>query len=233
MSGLWSKDNNGINQPPFLSAHHTVCVLGKPLQREQRVVWLHDNVTHLILVWENRVSLYQLLRVPEEKKICIIHTLCVTRRMEMNKSSVFADLSLSLSSRYDPSPEPVPPAIEWHKTNPYKDKELHITSKLQPVPHVRKAYCKLYWCGKLNVCGWANASLPRPLYKWECSPTSQIGSLTPKDSPVIPAFYARPAIITRHTTHHTLPTYTCPRQPGPPSYPTHTWVHTLNNNVGS
>lgn len=42
---------------------------------------------------------------------------------------------------------------------------------------------KLYWRRKLNVCGWANASLPWQLYKWECSPTSQIGSLTPPRQP--------------------------------------------------
>lgn len=83
------------------------------------------------------------------------------------------------------------------------------------------------------MCGWANASLPKYLYKWECSPTSQIGSVTPQDGPVIPAFYTRPAIITRHSACHTLPTYTRSRQLGPPSSPMHTWVHILNNNVGS
>ncbi len=59
------------------AAHHTVCILGEPLQCEQRVVRLNDHVTHLILVWENRVSLHQLFWVPGEKKIDIL----VTRKM--------------------------------------------------------------------------------------------------------------------------------------------------------
>lgn len=50
------------------AAHHAVCVLGEPLQCEQRVVRLNDHVTHLVLVWKNRVSLHQLLWVPGDKK---------------------------------------------------------------------------------------------------------------------------------------------------------------------
>lgn len=54
------------------AAHHTVCVLSEPLQREQRVVWLNNHIAHLILVWKNRVSLYQLLWIPETKKRFLI-----------------------------------------------------------------------------------------------------------------------------------------------------------------
>ena len=96
-----------------------------------------------------------------------------------------------------------------------------------------KTHCKFHWCRGLKVCGWPNASLPQQLYKWEQPHLTNRLPYTPQDSPVIPAFHTRPAIITRHSTCHTLPTYTCSRQPGPPSYPMHTWVHTLNNNVGS
>lgn len=55
------------------AAHHAVCVLGEPLQREQRVVRLNDHVAHLILVWENRVRLHQLLWVPEDQKRIYIY----------------------------------------------------------------------------------------------------------------------------------------------------------------
>lgn len=54
------------------AAHHTVCVLSEPLQREQRVVWLNNHIAHLILVWKNRVSLYQLLWIPEKKTFFLI-----------------------------------------------------------------------------------------------------------------------------------------------------------------
>lgn len=54
------------------AAHHAVCVLGEPLQREQRVVRLNDHVTHLILVGEDRVRLDQLLRVPELQQKYVI-----------------------------------------------------------------------------------------------------------------------------------------------------------------
>lgn len=50
------------------AAHHTVCVLSEPLQCEQRVVRLNDHIAHLILVWKNRVSLHQLLWIPEKEK---------------------------------------------------------------------------------------------------------------------------------------------------------------------
>lgn len=49
------------------AAHHTVGVLSEPLQREQRVVRLNHHIAHLILVWKNRVSLHQLLWIPENK----------------------------------------------------------------------------------------------------------------------------------------------------------------------
>lgn len=47
--------------------HHAVGVLSQPLQRQQGVVGLHHHVAHLVLVWENRVGLHQLLGVPGEK----------------------------------------------------------------------------------------------------------------------------------------------------------------------
>lgn len=73
-----AKRATGLINNPFMNAaaHHAVCVLGEPLQREQRVVRLNDHVAHLILVWENRVRLHQLLWVPEDQKriyIYIIH----------------------------------------------------------------------------------------------------------------------------------------------------------------
>lgn len=64
------------------AAHHAVCILCEPLQCEQRVVRLNDHITHLVLVWENRVSLHQLLWVSGDQKIYmhIIHTNQVTRK---------------------------------------------------------------------------------------------------------------------------------------------------------
>lgn len=49
------------------NSYHTVSVLSQPLQCQQRVVWLDYNIAHLILVWENRVGLHQLLGIPGEK----------------------------------------------------------------------------------------------------------------------------------------------------------------------
>lgn len=48
-------------------SYHAVSVLSQPLQRQQRVVRLDYNIAHLILVWENRVGLHQLLGIPGEK----------------------------------------------------------------------------------------------------------------------------------------------------------------------
>lgn len=150
-----------INLPLRSAAHHTVCILGEPLQREQRVVRLNNYVAHLILVREHRVSLYQFLWVPVEREIFCLHTL--DHKLSEQAKSLFVDLSLSFSSRYDPSPEPVPPAIEWHKTNPYEDTRVTYnsacatcvrSSQQTPLVHRRK------------VCGWVNVLLPRQLYKW-------------------------------------------------------------------
>lgn len=73
MAVLWGKESRGTNQHPFMSAaaHHAVCVLCEPLQREQRVVRLNDHVTHLVLVWEYRVRLHQLLWVPGDQRVYI------------------------------------------------------------------------------------------------------------------------------------------------------------------
>lgn len=54
---------------------------------------------------------------------------------------------------------------QWNDTGqiPTKTKSYLLLAvpnlQLQHVPRVYKAHCKLYWCRKLNVCGWANASL--------------------------------------------------------------------------
>ena len=48
--------------------HHTVSVLGEPLQGQEGVVGLHDHVTHLILVGEHRIGLHQLLRIPGDQR---------------------------------------------------------------------------------------------------------------------------------------------------------------------
>lgn len=103
MAALRIKASSGIKQHPFLSAaaHHAVCVLGEPLQCEQRVVRLNDHVTHLILVWENRVSLHQLLWIPEirgKKNIKKIHT-HTRENIFKQVACVFLYRSLSFSSR--------------------------------------------------------------------------------------------------------------------------------------
>lgn len=132
-------ESTGINQP---SPHHTVCILGEPLQREQRVVRLNNYVAHLVLVREHRVRLYQFLWVPVERETFCWHTLDHHTLSEQAKS-LFVDLSLSFSSRYDPSPEPVPPAIEWHKTNPYEDTRVTYNSACATC--VRSSQ-QLHWC---------------------------------------------------------------------------------------
>lgn len=69
------------------------------------------------------------------------------------------NLSLSFSNRYDPSPEPVPPAIEWHKTNPCKD--IPVTSYSH--------YCTAA-CAIRADCVWVSkhfSSYSKYLYKWE------------------------------------------------------------------
>lgn len=45
--------------------YHTVCILSKTLECEERVVRLYDNVTDLILIWEHWVCLNQLLWKPK------------------------------------------------------------------------------------------------------------------------------------------------------------------------
>lgn len=85
------------------AAHHAVCVLSEPLQCEQRVVWLNDHVTHLILVWKDRISLHQLLWVPGDRNmyrfLAVQSSFLLEKTVFQQVACVFVDLSLSFSSR--------------------------------------------------------------------------------------------------------------------------------------
>ena len=45
-------------QSGVVEHNHAVCWLGKPLECEQGVVWLHDDVANLVLVRKHAVRLY-------------------------------------------------------------------------------------------------------------------------------------------------------------------------------
>ena len=70
---------------------------------------------------------------------------------------------------YDPIPDPVPPAIEWHNRNPYKQ-EIHTTCNLMHslVSESSKALGNLWnvvlnYLHKLNECV---RSIPQQLIQW-------------------------------------------------------------------
>lgn len=53
-----------------------------------------------------------------------------------------AYLSFSLSRRYEPNPDPVPPAMEWQSTNPWKEAECRqLKVQLRPRSRQSKACC--------------------------------------------------------------------------------------------
>lgn len=54
----------GVCSPPPRHPYHTISILGQAFESQERVVGLHHNVTHLILVGEDRVRLHQFLWVP-------------------------------------------------------------------------------------------------------------------------------------------------------------------------
>lgn len=117
--------------------HDAVCVLRESLEGEYGVVRLHDHVARLAQVREHRVRLDKLLREPASKAklspesaarnpqtgqcsfLCVVHRLIVeTFQNQETRETVSPHLSFSFSNTYDPMPDPVPPAIEWHKTKP-------------------------------------------------------------------------------------------------------------------
>lgn len=86
-------------------AHHAVGILRQPLQREQRVVRLHDHVAHLVLVGEDRVGLHQLLWIPadgreeEEPLEMPSRPAVMASKHFLCAEYVFVNLSLSFSRR--------------------------------------------------------------------------------------------------------------------------------------
>lgn len=170
------------------AAHHAVCILSESLQRQQWVVWLNNHITHLILVWEDWVSLYQLLWVPVGQKlyiICLYYT--ARKRNTRDQCRVCAcGPVIEPLQEIGSKPRACPPS-----NRVTQDKSLQrqrITQYLQfqataCATHVRTLLWTLLKQNVKCACGCANASFPLQLYKWERSPTSQIGSLTPPRQP--------------------------------------------------
>lgn len=120
----------------FCYTYHRVSMLSESFEGKDRVIGLNHNITHFISLggegkareggrniaihfkcisrvytegWsyqvrKHRICLYELLGVPASMKNSVSHTEVLYMWV--------SDLSLSLSSRKEPMPEPVPPAME-------------------------------------------------------------------------------------------------------------------------
>jgi hypothetical protein len=97
--------------------HDTVRIQRQALQRQQRIVGLDDHITSLHLIRKHTVRLHQLLAIPVIERFQKVRT----HSCKQNTSSVTCPHLLQASTLLRCSsklPEPVPPAIEWQRTNP-------------------------------------------------------------------------------------------------------------------
>lgn len=70
-------------------------------------------------------------------------------KMIIKLKHTFSYLSLSFSKRYEPIPDPVPPAMEWHITKPYGKETCSVDTfvtfqRLFPQYIIRKAFLSHY-----------------------------------------------------------------------------------------